>query len=86
VDPTRHPAETLSAGIDRRQPRLSRVADLALRAIAIVCLIGGAAIGFGHPLAIALIAAGLLLLILGQVLAGPPPFKRRPRRPVPGDR
>ena len=56
------------------QPRLSPTADLALRLIAVALVIAGAVVGFGKPIAIALVAVGLLLLIIEQTL------KHLPRR------
>jgi ABC-2 type transport system permease protein len=50
------------------QLRVSPLADLALRLLAVVLVIAGAAIGFGEPVAIALVAAGLLALVLEQSL------------------
>ena len=63
-------------GLSTGQPRLSPKADLALRLIAVVLVIAGAVVGFGKPIAIALVAVGLLLLIIEQTL------KHLPRRPV----
>ena len=56
------------------EPRLSPPMDLALRMLALVLVIAGAAIGLGKPAAIALVAVGLLLLIVEQTL------KHLPRR------
>ena len=64
--------EALSAG----QLRLSPKADLALRLIAVVLVIVGAVVGFGEPIAIALVVVGLLLLVIEQTL------KHLPRRPA----
>jgi ABC-2 type transport system permease protein len=63
-------------GLSSGQPRLSPTADIALRLIAVVLVIAGAVVGFGKPIAIALVAVGLLLLIIDQTL------KHLPRRPV----
>jgi ABC-2 type transport system permease protein len=67
-------AEKGAFGTER--PRLSSGADLALRMAAVVLLLAGAAIGFGKPVSIALVAAGLVLLILEQTL------KHLPRKPA----
>jgi hypothetical protein len=56
--------------------RVSPLADLALRLLAVVLVIAGAAIGFGEPVAIALVAVGLLALVLEQSL------KHWPGKPV----
>ena len=64
--------EALTTG----QPRLSHKADLALRLIAAVLWIAGVVIGLGKPIAIALLAIGLLLLIIERTL------KHDPRRPA----
>ena len=58
------------------KPRLSSGADLALRMAAVVLLLAGAVIGFGNPVSIALVAGGLVLLILEQSL------KHLPRKPA----
>jgi ABC-2 type transport system permease protein len=58
------------------QPRLSSLADIAIRAVAIVFVIAGAIVGFGEPVAIVLTAVGLLLLLLARTL------KHLPRRPA----
>ena len=58
------------------RPRLSPRADVVLRLIAVVFVIAGAVVGFGKPIAIALVAIGLLLLIIDRTL------KHRPHRPV----
>jgi hypothetical protein len=63
-------------GLNPGQPRLSPKADLALRLIAAVLWIAGVVVGLGKPIAIALVAVALLLLIIEQTL------KRLPRRPV----
>jgi hypothetical protein len=63
-------------GFSGGQPRLSPTADRALRLIAVALVIAGALIGFGKPIAIALVAVGLLLLIIQQTL------KHLPRRPA----
>jgi hypothetical protein len=56
--------------------RISPVADAALRAFVVALVIAGAMIGFGRPVAIALVAAGLLLLVVEQML------KHLPHRPA----
>ena len=58
------------------RPQLSPKADLALRIAAVALLVGGALIGFGHPVSIVLIVLGLLVLIADQTL------KRRPHKPA----
>jgi hypothetical protein len=58
------------------EPRLSPPMDLALRMLALVLVIAGAAIGLGKPAAIALVAVGLLLLVVEQTLKHLP--RRRP--------
>ena len=58
------------------EPRLSPPMDLALRMLALVLVIAGAAIGLGNMAAIALVAVGLLLLIVEQTLKHIP--RRRP--------
>ena len=58
------------------EPRLSPPMDLALRMLALVLVIAGAAIGLGKPAAVALIAVGLLLLVIEQTLKHLP--RRRP--------
>ena len=60
----------------RGQPRLSPTADVALRIAAVGLVIAGAVVGFGQQTAIALVAIGLLLLIIEQTL------KHHPRRPA----
>ncbi len=71
----RQRAETAPATHDGRR-QLSRVADVALRTAAVLLLVAAALIGFGRPVAIALLAVGLLLLIIDQTL------KHRWGRPV----
>ncbi|MGZ4184475.1 MAG: ABC transporter permease [Solirubrobacteraceae bacterium] len=63
-------------GLSSGQPRLSSKTDVALRVIAVVLVVAGAAVGFGKPISIALVTVGLLLLIINQTL------KHRPHRPV----
>jgi hypothetical protein len=63
-------------GLGARQSRLPPLADLALRLLTVVLVITGAVIGFGEPVAIALVAVGLLLLGLEHSL------KHRPGKPV----
>ena len=58
------------------EPRLSPRVDLALRMLALVLVIAGAAIGLGKPAAIAPVAVGLLLLVVEQTLKHLP--RRRP--------
>jgi hypothetical protein len=67
-------ADKPALGADRS--RLSPLADLALRVLAVVLIIAGAAIGFGKPVAIVLVAVGLLLLLLEQSR------KHWPRKPI----
>jgi ABC-2 type transport system permease protein len=57
-----------------RAPRsgLSGRADVALRLLAGGLAIGGVVIGFGRPIAIALVAVGLLLLVVDRTLKQPP--------------
>ena len=62
------------------QPRLSPLVDLALRMLALALVIAGAAIGLGNTAAIALVAVGLLLLIVEQTLKHL--LRRRPHRAV----
>ena len=69
-------ADTDKAALATDQSRLSPMADVALRMLAVVLVIAGAVIGFGKPIAIVLVAVGLLLLILEQAL------KHLPRRPA----
>jgi ABC-2 type transport system permease protein len=68
--------DTDKAALSTPKPRVSNGADLALRMAAVALLLVGAAIGFGKPVSIALVAGGLLLLILGQTL------KHRPHKPA----
>jgi ABC-2 type transport system permease protein len=58
------------------EPRLTPLADLGLRIAAVVLILAGAVIGFSHPIAIVLMAVGLVLLIIEQSL------KNWPRRPA----
>ena len=58
------------------EPRLSPPMDLALRMLALALVIAGAAIGLGNTAAIALVAVGLLLLVVEQTLKHLP--RRRP--------
>ena len=67
-------ADKVAPGAAR--PRLSSGADLALRMGAVALLLGGVVIGFGKPVSIALVAGGVLLLILEQTL------KHLPRKPA----
>ncbi len=69
-------ADTEKQGLGTGQGRLSPIADVAMRMVAVVLVIAGAVIGFGKPIAIVLVVAGLLLLILEQT------FKHLPRRPA----
>ncbi len=50
------------------EPRLSPLTDLVLRTGAVVLLIAGVIIGFSRPIAIVLVAIGVLLLVLDQGL------------------
>ena len=68
--------DTNKADLSTAKPRLSSGADLALRMVAVALLLAGAVIGFGKPVSIALVAGGLLLLILEQTL------KHLPRKPA----
>ena len=65
-----------TAELSTAEPRLTPLADLGLRIAGIVFVLAGAVIGFSHPVAIVLVAVGLLLLILEQSL------KHWPRRPA----
>ena len=58
------------------ESRLTPRADLGLRIAAVVLILAGAVIGFSHPIAIVLMAVGLVLLIIEQSL------KTWPRRPA----
>jgi hypothetical protein len=58
------------------EPRLTPLADLGLRIAAVVLILAGAVIGFSNPIAIVLMAVGLVLLIIEQSL------KNWPRRPA----
>lgn len=60
--------DTTPVGVGTAKPRLSSGADLALRMVAVVLLLAGAAIAFGKPISIGLVAGALLLLILEQTL------------------
>jgi ABC-2 type transport system permease protein len=78
-----HETEAPAARPDAAPPRLSRTADVALRAVAVILVIAGAVIGFGRPIAIALVAVGLLLLVVRQTLTvRSSGFKRRPHKPA----
>jgi ABC-2 type transport system permease protein len=79
---SRQSTDTRPAMIDGRRPRLSPMADVGLRTIAVVLLIAGVVIGFGKPLAIALAALGVVLVVLRQVLIVRPVFRRRPGKPA----
>jgi hypothetical protein len=69
-------ADTNQAKPSGGESRPIPLADLGLRMAAAVFVLAGAAIGFSHPLAIVLVAVGLLLLVLEQSL------KHWPRRPA----
>jgi ABC-2 type transport system permease protein len=58
------------------RPELSSRTDIALRMLAVVLVIAGVVIGFGRPVAIVLVAVGLLILALEQT------FKHRPSGPA----
>ena len=68
--------DTNKADLSTAKPRLSSGADLALRMVAVALLLAGAMIGFGNPVSIALVAGGLLLILLEQTL------KHLPRKPA----
>jgi hypothetical protein len=68
--------DTNKADLAASEPRVSPLLDLALRMLAVVLVIAGAAIGLGKPAAIMLVAVGLLLLIVEQTLKHLP--RRRP--------
>ena len=68
--------DAITADDAASEPRLSPPMDLALRMLALVLVIAGAAIGLGNMAAIALVAVGLLLLIVEQTLKHIP--RRRP--------
>ena len=70
---TKH-ADRDRAKLSTSRPRLSPTADAALRMLALALVIAGVAIGFDGALAIALVAVGLLLLVLERTL------KHLPRR------
>jgi ABC-2 type transport system permease protein len=67
-------SERAQAGVGR--PRLSAVTDLALRLIGVALVLAGALIGFGKPIAVLLVAVGLVLIAIEQSL------KHWPRRPL----
>lgn len=69
-------ANTDKTAGDAGQGRLTAIADVALRAVAVVLVVAGAAIGFSKPVAVALVAVGLVLLIVEQAL------KHLPNKPV----
>lgn len=70
-------AFTHDAKPTKPEARPARLADLALRMTAVALVLAGAVIGFGEPIAIVLVAIGLLLLIVQQSL------KNWPRKPAP---
>ncbi|HZE07046.1 MAG TPA: ABC transporter permease [Solirubrobacteraceae bacterium] len=72
----RQPAGPPPSAKDGGEPRLSPVADVALRTSAVLLVVAGALIGFGRPIAVVLVVIGLLLLIIDQAL------KHLPRRPA----
>ena len=61
-------ADTKKAEPDTTESRLPRLADVGLRMAAVVFVLAGAMVGFSHPVAIILVAVGLVLLILEQSL------------------
>ena len=69
-------ASTHDAKPTKPEARPARLADLALRMTAVALVLAGAVIGFGEPIAIVLVAIGLLLLIVQQSL------KNWPRKPA----
>jgi len=73
-----HPRQTQPPELDAREPRHGQapLTDRALQAAAVVLLLAGVLIGLNQPLAIALVAFGLLLIILRQVRS------RGPHRPA----
>jgi ABC-2 type transport system permease protein len=66
---------TDGAGVSTNADRNMRLLDIAGRIVAVTLLVGGAAIGLGKPVAIALIVAGLLLIAA---------LERRKRQPPRG--
>ena len=68
--------DTDKAAPGAARPRVSSGADLVPRMGAVALLLGGVVIGSGKPVSIALVAGGVLLLILEQTL------KHLPRRPA----
>lgn len=66
-------AHTGRAKLDTGRPRLSPRADVALRALALALVIAAAVIGFGGAAGFALVAVGLLLLVLERTLKHLPP-------------
>ena len=69
-------ASTHDAKPTKPEARPARLADLTLRITAVALVLAGAVIGFGEPIAIVLVAIGLLLLIVQQSL------KNWPRKPA----
>ena len=69
-------ASTKKADPSTAESRLTPLADVGLRIAAVVFMLAGAVIGFSHPIAIVLVAVGLVLLIIEQSL------KNSPRRPA----
>jgi ABC-2 type transport system permease protein len=81
VDATAEGTQSIKTAVNQKalssgEPRLSPTADIALRLTAVILVIAGVVVGLGKPVAIVLVAVGLLLLIIDQAL------KHRPRRPV----
>ena len=69
-------ASTNKAHPSTAASHLSPLADVGLRIASVVFIVAGAVIGFNHPIAIVLMAVGLVLLIVEQSL------KNWPRRPA----
>ena len=69
-------ASTKKADPSTAESRLTPLADVGLRIAAVVFILAGVVIGFSHPIAIVLVAVGLVLLIIEQSL------KNWPRRPA----
>jgi ABC-2 type transport system permease protein len=81
VGVSRQRTETRTVGVGGKS-RLSPTADVALRAVAAILVLAGAVIGFGQPIAFALVAVGLVLLIMRKVVLLRLVFRRRPRKPA----
>jgi ABC-2 type transport system permease protein len=69
-------ASTKKANLSTAESRLTPLADVGLRIASVVFILAGAVIGFSHPVAIVLVAVGLVVLIIEQSL------KNWPRRPA----